>query len=455
MKTIAKLSIFFSLLGVMILSCQKEESFEAGNNTSSDGILQADITGTCTGVTLGGTYKKDSTLNSSHFVDVTVIVSAEGSYTISSDTINGYYFRSSGNFTSTGPQVVRLNGNGKPLAAETNNFTVSYDTTQCEFSVTVVAGTGGTAAFTLNGAPNACSGFTVNGTYTVGTAITPGTNTVVLNVNVTAIGTYSISTTAVNGIVFSTTGTFTATGPQTITLTASGTPVAAGNSTISVTASGNTCTFIITTNAVAVIDYFPRTANSNWSYEFDGDPNDSLLRKAISQTLIIAGNTYNVFLSTNDASLGFDSSGYFRKAGSDYFEWIDMGSYLGYDSSIWMEYNFLKDNLPQGGTWNSAQFTGPLTPPGQATVQITARLSYRVLQKDVSVTVKGVPYPNTIVVEEKLWIYNPSTGSFQDVSASTGFYINHYSRNIGLIKQDYNDGAGLIFPLDMRRYAVY
>ena len=454
MKTISRFLSLLTILSVIFISCQKEVSFEAGNNTSSDGILQADITGTCTGFTLGGTYKKDTTLNSSHFVDVTVIVNAEGSYTISSDTINGYYFRGSGNFTATGPQVVRLNGNGKPLAAETNSFTVSYDTTQCEFSVTVVAGTGGTATFTLNGAPNACSGFTVNGTYTVGTAISPGTNTVVLNVNVTAIGTYSISTTAVNGIVFSTTGTFNATGPQPITLTASGTPVAAGNSTISVTASGNTCTFIITTDAIAVIDYFPRTANSNWSYEFDGDPNDSLLRKAIS-TMMIAGNTYTIFMSTNDASLGFDSSGYFRKSGSDYFEWIDMGSYLGYDSSIWMEYNFLKDNLPQGGTWNSAQFTGPLTPPGQATVQITARLGYRVLQKDVSITVKGVAYPNTIVVEEKLWIYNPSTGSFQDVSATTGFYINYYSRNIGLIKQDYDNGSGLIFPLDMRRYAVY
>ena len=175
----------------------------------------------------------------------------------------------------------------------------------------------------------------------------------------------------------------------------------------------------------------------------------------ISQTISAGGNVYNIFLSTGDASLGFDSSGYFRKTGSDYFEWIDMGSYLGYDSSIWMEYNFLKDNLPQGGTWNSAQFTGPVTPPGQATVQITGRFGYRILQKDVSITVKGVAYPNTIVVEEKLWVYNPATSSFQDVSASTGFYINYYSRNIGLIKQDYDDGAGLLFPLDMRRYAVY
>jgi hypothetical protein len=455
MKTISRYLSLLAVLSVIIVSCQKEVSFEAGNNTSSDGLLLADITGTCTGVTLGGTYKKDTTLNSSHFVDVTVIVNTPGNYVISSDTINGYYFRGSGNFTATGSQVVRLNGNGKPLAAETNSFTVTYDSTQCEFSVTVVAGTGGTAVFTLNGAPNGCTGATVNGTYTVGTVLTSA-NTAVINVNVTAVGTYSISTTAVNGIVFSiSNGTFTVTGPQTVTLTASGTPVAAGDFTITVTASGNTCTFIVTVSPVAVIDYFPRVANDNWSYEFDGDPNDSLLRKVISQTISAGGNVYNIFLSTDDASLGFDSSGYFRKTGSDYFEWIDMGSYLGYDSSNWMEYNFLKDNLPQGGTWNSAQFTGPVTPPGQSTVQITGRFGYRILQKDVSITVKGIAYPNTIVVEEKLWVLNPSTGSFQDVSASTGFYINYYSRNIGLIKQDYDDGAGLLFPLDLRRHAVY
>jgi len=454
MKTISRFLSILTVLSVMIFSCQKELSFEAGNTTSSDGILQADVTGTCTGVTLGGVYKKDSTLNSSHYVDVTVTVNAAGSYTISTDTLNGYYFRTSGNFTATGPQVVRLNGNGKPLATGTNSFTVNYDSTQCEFSVTVVTGTGGTAAFTLNGAPNACTGATVNGTYTVGTALTSA-NTAVINVNVTAVGTYSISTTAVNGVVFSATGTFTVAGPQTITLTASGTPVAAGTFTITVTAGGNTCTFILTVSAVAVIDYFPRTPNNNWSYEFDGDPNDSLLRKVISQTITAAGNTYSIFMATVDASFGFDSSGYFRKSGSDYFEWIDMGGYLGYDNSFWLEYNFLKDNLPQGGTWNSVQFTGPVTPPGGSPIMITARFGYKILQKDVSVTVKGVPYPNTIVVEEKLWILNPATSMWEDVSAQTGFYINYYSRNIGLIKQDYDDGAGLLFPLDMRRYAVY
>src|SRR5688572_13310740 len=141
MKTIHKVLIMLALLPVVILSCQKELSVEGGNIKPSDGILQADITGTCTGTTIGGTYKKDTSLNASHYVDVTVLVNSAGGYTISTDTLNGYYFRGSGTFSATGSQVVRLNGSGKPLATGTNTFTVKYDSTQCEFTVTVVGGT--------------------------------------------------------------------------------------------------------------------------------------------------------------------------------------------------------------------------------------------------------------------------------------------------------------------------
>ena len=59
---------------------------------------------------------------------------------------------------------------------------------------------------------------------------------------------------------------------------------------------------------------------------------------------------------------GFDSTllnmSYYRRAGSDYFEWIDMGSYVGMTAPLWMEYTFLKDNQAVGGTWQSAPFTG-------------------------------------------------------------------------------------------------
>ena len=66
--------------------------------------------------------------------------------------------------------------------------------------------------------------------------------------NVTLIGTWSVTTApAVNGIIFSGTGTFATTGAQTIILTGSGTPTAAGTNTFTVTGGTGTCTFQCTT----------------------------------------------------------------------------------------------------------------------------------------------------------------------------------------------------------------
>jgi len=83
------------------------------------------------------------------------------------------------------------------------------------------------------------------GTYIVGTALTAA-NTAVINVNVTSPGIYNISTTTVNGISFSATGTFNITGPQQVTLNGTGTPTAAGTFNYPVSGGGNTCSFPVT-----------------------------------------------------------------------------------------------------------------------------------------------------------------------------------------------------------------
>jgi len=219
MKTTIKLPGLLAFLSVLFFGCQKEISFELGNSKASVGSLQTDGSGGCTGAIVSGNFFKDSTLTASHFATVTVNVDSAGSYLIRTDTVQGYYFSAIGNFSSTGAQTVKMRGYGKPLSVGTHIFTLTYNGTVCEFAVTVMAGTGGTAAFTVN-----CSTATVNGVYAPGIALTSA-NTVVLNVNVTGVGTWSISTApAVNGIIFSESGNFTATGAQLITLTASGTP---------------------------------------------------------------------------------------------------------------------------------------------------------------------------------------------------------------------------------------
>ena len=227
MKTHKPLLWLFLLI-VIVISCQKEKSFEKGIVATSSGSLKSAVAGDCLGNVVSGIYKKDTLLNSTNYIDVQVDVTQTGSYLVSTDTINGIYFRATGTFTSIGVDTVRLQGTGKPVAAGTNIFTVTYDSTQCTITIpTVDGGSGGTSVFTLAGSPNACSGASVQGIYTAGVATT-SSNTATIQVDVTTAGTYAISTTAVNGISFTSSGAFSSTGPQSVTLSASGTPLAAG-----------------------------------------------------------------------------------------------------------------------------------------------------------------------------------------------------------------------------------
>lgn len=547
-----------SLVIILIVSCQKELSFESSNSPST-GSLQADISGDCLPKTVNGTYTPGTALvPTNNNIVIQVAVTKTGSYTISTDTVNGYYFRATGNFTSLGNTNVTLRGNGTPFAAGVNNFTVSYDSTYCDIQVTVAAA----AVYSLAGAPNACTGATVQGAYAVGTPLAAG-NKATINVDVTTIGAYSI-TTSYQGMTFSASGTFTATGPQQVVLQGSGTPTTtganvvpitvgtstcaftvtvtsagsgtlggapsacapinvqgtytvgvaldatnkvdvqvnvatpgaftistntvdgfsysfsgnlatAGNQTVTLLGTGNpvnagvqtftvtlgtsSCTFPVTVVAPAAIDYFPRTVNSNWSYELDDVATDSILLKVINNTVTAGGNTYQTFMETFDASgvPPFDTSGYYRKASNDYYQWSNLVDYLYFDAEQWQSWIFLKDNQPVGTTWYSS--TGGFSGAIGGTPAVI-RIKYTILQKDVSVSLTTstgtVNYPNTIAVEEK---YELQSGPlWLPLDATFGYYINYYSRNIGQVKLEYFDGTGGATPtnvLKVRRKEVY
>jgi hypothetical protein len=421
---------------LLIVSCQKETSFEQGK--LSHGSLQ-DSLGDCLSKTVVGTYTAGKSLADSNFIDVTVNVTQPGRYTIYTDTVNGYYFKAAGTFSTAGTNTVRLKGAGTPGSAGNDDFFIFYDSSFCNVSVTVLANagsSGGTAAYTLQDSSGNCMSATVSGTYTQGVALT-SSNKVDLHVNVTSAGTWNITTTTVAGFSFSGSGTFTATGVQTITLTASGTPTASGDQIFPVTAGSSLCSFTVTVGAGSTPsgDYFPTTANSNWSYEFNGDPTDTLYRKAISTTKTAIGNTYNIFMETDDASQGFDSSGYYRKSNGSYYEYIDAGDELGLDSSVWIEYIFLKDNVPVNTSWTSPTINGTIQ--GSA---IILRDKFTILQTGVAVTVQGKSYPNTIVVEQR--VEQSAGGIWVDVSAATGTLKIYYAKGVGMIKQEFTDPTG-------------
>jgi hypothetical protein len=88
--------------------------------------------------------------------------------------------------------------------------------------------TGSTAEYTLVSSGTGCADVSVEGNYNKGVALSSG-NKATIQVNVTRVGTWNITTQTVDGMTFSGSGTFSATGPQSISLAATGTPAETGS----------------------------------------------------------------------------------------------------------------------------------------------------------------------------------------------------------------------------------
>jgi hypothetical protein len=205
---------------------------------------------TCTGATLGGTYKAQVPMTSANTASINVSVTTLGNYSISTPAMNGVTFTGIGTFAATGPQVITLTASGTPTAPGSFNFGVTANSATCTFPATFQAAAA-PAVFTLSGAPLTCLTPVINGTYTAGVAAN-ATNSVVVKVNVTTPGTYTIATNTVNGITFSASGVFATAGTAIdVTLLASGAPQAAGTNTFTPQAGSSTCTFDIITAAAA------------------------------------------------------------------------------------------------------------------------------------------------------------------------------------------------------------
>lgn len=409
--------------------------------------------GNCSGAVVSGTYTQGAALTAVNTVALQVVVTTPGTYTIGAASVNGMIFTASGVFTATGTQTVILAGTGLPVAAGVFNATASNGTSTCTFSITVVpAGGGGAAVFTLDGMPATCTGATVAGSYVTGTALAAA-NTVTLNVTVVTAGTYTISTNSANGYSFSKTGTFAATGPQTVTLTGAGTPVAAGTNTFSATGSGNSCTFTVTVTTTPPppnTDYFPLTANSWWTYNSDYvTAPDSLFKKATIQTSK-AGNTYRRFdLGAGPTGVSVGDSTFYRKSGNDYYQYINIDTFSSFFFDVMQngEILFLKENAPAGTTWTSSVYSG-----NSGGIPTQLKYSFTITSTTLSITVNGVTYNNVIQVDWKSQENVNGAGYVDQV-----LYKSYYAQGIGLIKyiQDYQAAAGIEDTEDLRFYQVF
>ena len=247
--------LFFLLIAgtFFIASCQKELSYEAG---IAKGSLKKDGTGECLPFNVNGSYQKDSTLKAiSNYVDVQVNISEIGSYSIKTDSVNGYSFSAAGVVNVTGLNTIRLIGAGKPLAGGADMFTVKFDTSVCQFNI-VVNGAGGggggstAAIFTLVGMPTTCTGAVQSNNF-YATMPANSSNYVDIKADVTTAGTYTINAPLVNGVSFSATGSLVVGSNQNIRLLASGTPATAGSFSyaLNTTTPASNCGFNLTVQA--------------------------------------------------------------------------------------------------------------------------------------------------------------------------------------------------------------
>lgn len=439
---------------IMLYACQKEVSYENGNGLSAEGSLQSEVTGDCLPKEVAGTFEAGVELvSAANAIEVTVNVTKTGPYLIYTDTVNGYYFRATGNFTATGFTTVTLPGKGKPEIDGIDNFRVIFDTSTCILPVTVLpAGGGIPAEFTFAGSPNACMDFSVNGNYVIDVALTAA-NTVDIKVNVTTAGTYALTTVASNGISFTGTGTVL-TGEQIITLKGSGTPLSEGTTTLPVTHNGSGCSFTVEVLATAPVDrnYFPHTGTSNWSYDRDNNPNDSLIYRSKTPQVTFLGNNYNMFEAKDALLTDFVNVAAYRKASGSYYVYTDLSYWLSFEDPQEVEFLFLKDNAAVGNTWTTATYSG--TRGGDP---IKVRIKFAVVQKDISLSVTSSTgtktYNNVLVVEEHYEIEQPD-GSFQE---DVIFYKHHYADGVGLVLDEIHETdnpINIIYRETLRRYQV-
>jgi hypothetical protein len=326
MKTLSLFISYSLLLGFTIFftSCEKEYSYEGGLITGMAGgtaiyTLEGDG-GNCTGPIINGTYTTGTALVSSDNIQLSVNVTTIGTYTLSTNLVNGIQFSTSGVFTAPGLQTITLTGSGIPLTAGISPFTPPVGL-GCTFFVTVTNTPPQIAQFTLEGAPGTCSNFIVNGTYTAGVALMSA-NTVEVMVNVTATGSYSINTNTIDGISLSQSGNFTVTGIQKIILNGSGTPLTPNIFTFTPNTGTSDCTFDVTVltpgpPATYVLESNPDATCNGYSVSgifFSGTPLTNTNTMAVKVSVTVLGN---FTVSTNTVNgMTFSFTGDFITPGS-------------------------------------------------------------------------------------------------------------------------------------------
>jgi len=418
--------IAFILLIIIFFSCQKEFSIE-GLNTDEN-VLGRSVTGECLPIKVSGIFFTGKELGDTNFIEVQVLVKTKGAYAISTETINGYSFQAKGTFADTGIVQVQLKGTGKPIAAGADNFTVSLGTTNCSVTINVQTPSQGAASYTLEGDPSTCLNANIEGVFMKNIKLDT-TNKIKIKVNVVTTGSYAISTNLVNGYSFSDSGFFTTNGVQAVTLKSTGKPLAEGIDQFTLAGNVSACSLSIpvTSGYVAVFnnDYFPLTYQSNWSYTDLWNTGFSV-KRVVTDSVMMNGLLYKITSEQNTPA--GDNQQFYRKSGSDYYEYISVDKYtssLKFTTQINKDLLFLKENSITGTAWESPADTGQII-GGQ---RVVLKYTFRCVAANISETIERKSYKNVLIIQVR-----PQVRSLTDPWGETGEITDlHFAKGVGLI----------------------
>ncbi len=159
----------------------------------------------------------------------------------------------------------------------------------------------------------------------------------------------------------------------------------------SVTVTKGGCTKVEVNFAAALLDYFPVTPNSNWSYLYEGGTSaDTLFTLSTGSLKTFGTASYSLFTNTDGVT---KDSSYYRKGGGIYYEYFPADlNVFNFDNPSAFEYIFLKDNVAVNTSWNNP-VSGTVTQ-----IPVTGNIKGTILEKGVAATVSGISYPDVIKV---------------------------------------------------------
>lgn len=307
-------------------------------------------------------------------------------------------------------------------------------------------GFGGLATGSLLDSSSICKAATIKGQYKELESLTDS-NYVLVSVNFTTQGKYTIFTDTVNGIWFRDSGFAFVQGANTIKLKGNGSPILPGTFTFQVNFGNSTCFFDITTigavnNGSSTNDYLPITANGYINYELTpafpavGGSLIPEFRSTISSGLypqMYQSATQNYTRYTTNIGdqvfLRKDGAGKYFQYGTPEFDYLYI--YDTIVNNLKMDFTYLDESKNPGQFFDTdslyvgANINGTLQ-YGWAKLRITT------LYKGRQMALLGTLYTDIITVKRELFLKLDGATTYSPLNLQAEL---SYAKGIGLVDQ--------------------